>query len=102
MRDATPELRRRSIVIIQVNRVHVPGCAGEQFNIFRADASGAAGVLSNFEFHSYSTSIAVATASAPPRHREATPRFSPRSLRAYMSVINTRAPLAPTGWPSAI
>src|SRR5262249_1159206 len=43
-----------------------------------------------------------ATASPPPRHNVASPRRAFRSFIAYSSVVNTRAPLAPMGCPSAI
>ena len=43
-----------------------------------------------------------ATASPPPRQSVARPVVPPRSASAYSSVMSTRAPLAPIGWPSAI
>src|SRR5690606_36580780 len=49
-----------------------------------------------------SSSTVSATASAPPRHSAASPRFRPRSCSAWISVTRTRAPLAPNGWPNAI
>src|SRR5215207_8714375 len=50
----------------------------------------------------YSISTAIATASPPPRHNEAMPRFNPRCFRACRRVVRTRAPLAPRGCPRAI
>src|ERR1700722_5170611 len=46
-------------------------------------------------------STASATASPPPMHNEAIPRFWPRRRRAYSRVVRMRAPVAPMGWPSA-
>ena len=47
------------------------------------------------------SSTASATPLPPPRHSVAMPRFLPRSASAWSSVVSTRAPLAPIGWPSA-
>src|SRR5690242_11346357 len=50
----------------------------------------------------HSISTAMATASPPPRHKDAIPFFRPWSLSAWISVVSTRAPLAPRGCPRAI
>src|SRR5690606_38073701 len=47
------------------------------------------------------SSIAIAVASPPPMHSEATPRLSPRAFSACSRVTMRRAPLAPIGWPKA-
>ena len=44
----------------------------------------------------------MAVASPPPMHSDAMPRFRPRALSAYRSVVVIRAPDAPIGWPSEI
>src|SRR5207249_1332955 len=49
-----------------------------------------------------SISTLRATALPPPRHRVASPVVCCLSLRAYRSVVRTRAPEAPIGWPSAM
>src|SRR5262249_36176520 len=46
------------------------------------------------------SSTPSATASPPPMHSVAMPRFLPRSLSAGSSVPSTRAPEQPIGWPS--
>src|SRR6266850_2158246 len=59
---------------------------------------------SNHEGHetlNYGRSTASATPLPPPRHSVAIPRFRFLCLSAYSSVVSTRAPLAPIGWPSA-
>src|SRR4051794_28556978 len=45
---------------------------------------------------------AMATPMPPPTHSDATPYGAWRCLIAYTSVVNTRAPLAPIGWPRAM
>lgn len=47
------------------------------------------------------TSNAIAVASPPPIHKAAIPRFRPRALSALTNETTMRAPVAPTGWPSA-
>src|SRR5207302_2781819 len=49
-----------------------------------------------------SISTLRATALPPPRHRVASPVVCCLSLRAYKSVVRTRAPEAPIGWPRAM
>src|SRR5690606_38950054 len=49
----------------------------------------------------HSRSTERATALPPPRQRVASPVDRPRSSSAWMSVVRTRAPDAPIGWPSA-
>ena len=44
-------------------------------------------------------STAIAVASPPPMHSEATPRRNPRVFKALINVTTSRAPLAPIGWP---
>src|SRR5207253_2760519 len=51
---------------------------------------------------SYPRSTTIATAFPPPRHSDARPRRWPRFSSAYSSVVSTREPDAPIGWPSAI
>ena len=46
-------------------------------------------------------STIIATALPPPRHSDARPRRLPWRCSAWTSVVSTRAPLAPIGWPSA-
>jgi hypothetical protein len=48
------------------------------------------------------TSITIATALPPPRHRAATPRLPPVRWSWWMRVVSTRAPEPPMGWPSAM
>ena len=47
-------------------------------------------------------STIIATAPPPPRQSDANPRRAPLAFIACKRVTNTRAPLAPTGWPSAM
>ncbi len=53
------------------------------------------------ELDATTRSTASATPLPPPRHSAAMPRFELRRFSAYSSVVSTRAPLAPIGWPSA-
>src|SRR5512135_130141 len=46
-------------------------------------------------------STAIAIPSPPPTHNVATPRLPPVRFRPLSSVTRIRAPLQPTGWPSA-
>src|SRR5262249_8968469 len=46
-------------------------------------------------------SSAIAVASPPPMHSAATPRLRPRPSSASIKATMSRAPVAPTGWPSA-
>src|SRR3954471_23520902 len=52
------------------------------------------------QLHTASTAIAIPI--PPPMHSAATPYRFRRAFNAYSSVVSTRAPLAPIGWPSAI
>ena len=52
--------------------------------------------------YALSRSTSIATALPPPRQRAATPIRPLRRSSACSNVTNTRAPLAPIGWPSAI
>src|SRR3546814_4181139 len=54
-----------------------------------------------FRSNIHAISTAIAVASPPPMHREATPRLAPRAFRAFKRVTTRRAPLAPIGWPRA-
>ena len=47
-------------------------------------------------------STIIAVPMPPPMHSDAAPRPPPRACSAWTSVVSTRAPLAPIGWPSAI
>src|ERR1041384_2300756 len=58
--------------------------------------------LVNDVMYQLSRSTLSATASPPPRQRVASPVRALRSCIAYNSVVRTRAPLAPIGWPRAI
>src|SRR5438094_3596330 len=50
----------------------------------------------------HTSSKAIATAPPPPWHSPAMPRDLPRCCRACSRVTTRRAPVAPSGWPSAI
>lgn len=54
------------------------------------------------EMDQFISSTAMAVASPPPMHSDATPRRSPRVWSADSKVASRRAPLAPIGWPSAV
>lgn len=49
----------------------------------------------------YNNSIAIAVASPPPIHKDATPRFLRCCFNAWINVTRIRAPEAPMGWPNA-
>src|SRR4029077_1310945 len=51
--------------------------------------------------HDLPTSITIASPCPPPEQIAARPRPPPRRRSSYISVPTSRAPEAPTGWPSA-
>ena len=81
-------------------RCRCPSCRRRRRRRCMAEAEGpVAG--SSPRPRSQDLSTESATALPPPRHSVARPFFSPRCSSAWISVVSTRAPEAPIGWPSA-
>ena len=54
-------------------------------------------LIQNLLPYLHATSMTMAVPMPPPIHNEAAPRPPPRACSAWMSVVSTRAPLAPIG-----